>query len=349
MRTTIDFHGAKIVLTCCTYVLDDEEGSETTYYVFHKGRRSYLDIECANNDTFSVNGVGYIASSSGRLFVDVTDVVQGGAREAETMTIGYGGYTMTLQYMCVEGLHPEEANMLAPNSSEKCLQAGHFVYSLAGKVYFSLPNVILRSPLFAMYENVPMLNFPIWRDELAGEGTLTIDTEETSVVEYDDEISLYADAKNIILEDLAKTLNIHLTEASETPVMVQWLSSVGAWTDKSGRNEKIYKRALWDMISNKASNTTRVLQTISAGYDFQRGTSNEITIQIKGLTAYGLWYYSDIVNSSDVRVIFKNGNELLFADSKAMPTNKDVTTRYGNDGTYYDLSVTLKVLNYDTI
>lgn len=350
MRTTINFHGANIVLTCAHYIQKEIEESEAIdVYVFYKGRRSYMNIECAPNGVLEVNGVKYIASSDGHLLVDLTDIIMEGGTETQRLAIGYNGYTMMLDYWCEEGIHPEEANMLAPHNSDKCLHAGSYVYSLAGKVYFCLPNVILRSELMSLYANVPMLNFPIWRDVMAGEGTIIIDTEETSVSEYDIDIEIQPYARNIQFEDIAKTMSIQMQDASDECVMVEWTSSVGVWTDKSGRNDKVKKRAFWNLLSNKTSTSVRALQTISAGYDFQKGASNEITIQLKGLDAYSLWYYSDIVYSNEVRVMFKNGNELLFNDSKAMPINKDVTMRYGNDGTYYDLSVTLKVLDYDTI
>ena len=81
-----------------------------------------------------------------------------------------------------------------------------------------------------------------------------------------------------------------------------------------------------------------------AGQNFAqiKGRGEEITLVLRGLTRFDVWYYADIVTSSRVYVE-RNGEEVaVHVDSS------EVVVPDGN-GVLTDLKVKLTVVNYDAV
>lgn len=86
------------------------------------------------------------------------------------------------------------------------------------------------------------------------------------------------------------------------------------------------------------------LYNMNTPFDIRSGAISKMTLKLDNLCAYDYWWYSDIITSSDVRVIVDN--EALFDDSaRVQVTTKNVTIPNGDNGA--TLRVNINFRKYD--
>lgn len=86
------------------------------------------------------------------------------------------------------------------------------------------------------------------------------------------------------------------------------------------------------------------LYNMNTPFDIHGGAISKMTLKLDNLCAYDYWWYSDIITSSDVRVIVDN--EALFDDSaRVQVTTKNVTIPNGDNGA--TLRVNINFRKYD--
>ena len=133
----------------------------------------------------------------------------------------------------------------------------------------------------------------------------------------------------------------HVTpqECPREYVRVSWL---GAWGIPDEQDP--LKCAMWEKTAQTISTENEVVLLPEAGQNFAqiKGRGEEITLVLRGLTRFDVWYYADIVTSSRVYVE-RNGEEVaVHVDSS------EVVVPDGN-GVLTDLKVKLTVVNYDAV
>lgn len=118
-------------------------------------------------------------------------------------------------------------------------------------------------------------------------------------------------------------------------VNVQWRSFTGSMRRHAFELVKYTTEAV-DVVQ---------LQTMTDGYEVQKGRRDSFTIRIDGLNRYDMWYYGDIITSSDVQVSLDNGTTW----EKVQVTSKSVELPSNDEGALGTLEITLNYRHYDTL
>lgn len=112
---------------------------------------------------------------------------------------------------------------------------------------------------------------------------------------------------------------------------------------------------LVESINDDTKNTQASI--IGNGLSDFKTKTNSIVVSVKGLTRYGLWYYSDILNSEDIHItknvkdsVINNSvnNTFNYLDTvftKCTVKESNYTVEYNNNQ-FYDLSLTIEYSNY---
>lgn len=120
---------------------------------------------------------------------------------------------------------------------------------------------------------------------------------------------------------------------------VQWLSRSG-----------VTKRHTWEVVGVTDGSENNVdLLVMDSGYHVLKGQIQSMTLRLDNLTAYDYWYYSDIVTSSDVRVMLDAAlwNNGIPETERVNVTTKSVKQPDGNE--FYTLEIEINFKHYDTI
>lgn len=115
---------------------------------------------------------------------------------------------------------------------------------------------------------------------------------------------------------------------------VEWIAASGA-----------ERRHTFEVVGLKSLiYGTFSLQTLDNSYNVRKGREEAFELLVEGLTAYDLWYYSDILTSSSVKVSF-NGVDWyqveVRGDGQTIPN--------GDAGEFYKLSIPVNFRRYDAI
>ena len=93
------------------------------------------------------------------------------------------------------------------------------------------------------------------------------------------------------------------------------------------------------------------LVTVGDGYDVRRNAYKSIRCRLTGLTAYGVWYYSDILQANDLHAIVNlTGNledEMASVQTCAFADADGMETPEGNG--FFSFEIEIKMRHYDTI
>lgn len=135
-----------------------------------------------------------------------------------------------------------------------------------------------------------------------------------------------------------------MTRADECTNLV-----VCRWTSQTGAVRQHY----FPVVSFIEGNDKEV-SVISAGdgYDVRKANYNGIKCRLSGLTAYGYWYYMDILRASDLHAIVQPTFS-SFADEIANPVTSaycelgNAETPQGNG--FYNFEFTIRLRHYDTV
>lgn len=149
------------------------------------------------------------------------------------------------------------------------------------------------------------------------------------------EILLGSEWMQIDFEQEYKTrYNLKPLQCGKKYAAVEWIAASG-----------VERRHTFEVVSLKSSiYGTFSLQTLDNSYNVRKGREEAFELLVEGLTAYDLWYYSDILTSSSVKVSF-NGVDWyqveVRGDGQTIPN--------GDAGEFYKLSIPVNFRRYDAI
>lgn len=124
------------------------------------------------------------------------------------------------------------------------------------------------------------------------------------------------------------------TECEDAAAVVRWLSF-------SGVQRKHYFKVRKSTITPDESYQ---LLTLDNSYNEVKGRVDSVTLVIDELSAYDLWYYSDIITSPKVEILLQN----VDGWSQVQVTNKNVTIPDG-DARNGKLEITVNWRRYDAV
>lgn len=115
---------------------------------------------------------------------------------------------------------------------------------------------------------------------------------------------------------------------------VEWISRAG-----------VTKRHTWEIVkvSDSVSGSTEYQSAL--GYDVRKGQEVGLTLRMSGLTRYDYWYYSDIITSNDVRVAVSE-RDADFGDETRVNVVTKKVVQPDASGTY-TLDVEINYKRYD--
>lgn len=265
--------------------------------------------------------VTYIADDDGNLVIDVSDALRMyknmlGIR-VRVKDIEQAAETM--QNVKIMGL-ANPMKLLMPESPNLSIQYGQIimppqrmlqVLDSVAECYFTQPSqfTIANEEGSFVDENKRAIQFHD-RLQIAHNGTI--------VAEYQSEFA---------------------TKQCRLYAVVQWVSMTGVtrshtfWIIKP----EIEVSDKYDLLTNDNS------------YKEIKGHEDGCTLMIDGLTAYDIWYYSDLAMSSDVRVAIYNGAGYSSGLTPALITTKKVTMPDGDGGKLGSVEFECKYKRYDAV
>lgn len=160
------------------------------------------------------------------------------------------------------------------------------------------------------------------------------------------DLSEFTDLYVYLGEKLMRVLKLRKVPCDMVPACVEWVGATGA-----------RKRAVW-LVRKSTTDTADQVSLLPGVGDFRtvKGRADGLTLYLEGLTVYDYWYYSDIITSSDVRVLV--GEEIDPANLTGGQiderfavdvTTKSVTIPDGKAGEQNKLEVTIKWRKYDAV
>lgn len=121
------------------------------------------------------------------------------------------------------------------------------------------------------------------------------------------------------------------------------------WTSQTGATRQHYF-PITAFI--KGSDKQVSILTSGDGYNVEKDTFEGLRCRLTGLTAYGYWYYMDLVQASDVHAIVKQtfslwSTEIASEQTAAYVEANEMETPQGNG--FFDLEFTIKLKHYGQI
>lgn len=121
------------------------------------------------------------------------------------------------------------------------------------------------------------------------------------------------------------------------------------WTSQTGATRQHYF-PITAFI--KGSDKQVSILTSGDGYKVEKDTFEGLRCRLTGLTAYGYWYYMDLVQASDVHAIVKQtfslwSTEIASEQTAAFVETDEMETPQGNG--FFDLEFTIKLKHYGQI
>lgn len=103
-----------------------------------------------------------------------------------------------------------------------------------------------------------------------------------------------------------------------------------------------------------ANGTDKAVSMVSAGdgYDVRKNATKAIRCRLTGLTPYGLWYYSDIIQANDLHTVFQVtqagfSEDIASTETAAYVEANEVEAADGNS--FVNFEFTIKLRHYDTV
>lgn len=118
---------------------------------------------------------------------------------------------------------------------------------------------------------------------------------------------------------------------------VKWRSFTGAW-----------RAHVFEVVKNKTAQADAYsLLPTDNEYKTITGRVDSLTLRLDNLNAYDLWYYADIITSSEIYVCIKPLPN--WVEERVQVTTKDITYPDGNAGTDGKLEITVNYKRYDAV
>lgn len=281
-------------------------------------------------EIYSDEYVEYVTDNSGRVTVDLSDMVRGKSQgdtifllvEYENLSVGITGEVLGL-IDPLEMIIPQstsdamlaEAAIIAP--PHKWLQP---VFGLDDCVEFYIkPDMGYMQFLYSVDGGSSNIIKPL----ASGLQTLEIpvDVSGMSLVRVDGAIFAQRYTRSALL-------------CGRTYAAVQWMSRAG----------RIKRHTLEVVRVTYSTDGVTGFQS-ALGFEVTKGQAVGFTLRLQGLTRYDYWYYSDIITSSDVRVAVSE-QDVSFGDETRVQvvTSKAVVA---DSAGAYDLEIEVKYKRYD--
>lgn len=123
-------------------------------------------------------------------------------------------------------------------------------------------------------------------------------------------------------------------ECSKTYALVEWVSFTGKT-----------RRHTFEVVKSTTEYTDSVdIETITNQYDQRKNRRDSFTLRLEGLTRYDLWYYSDLITSSQVKVSLDGTNWY-----QVEVTAKKQTIPETDAGKLNVLEIPINYRKYDTL
>lgn len=137
------------------------------------------------------------------------------------------------------------------------------------------------------------------------------------------------------LDDFNKyTIPVKDLECNKRYAMVEWVSYTG-----------LVRRHTFEVIKVTTETTEEVdIATITNEYDPRKNRRDSFTLRLDGLSRYDVWYYSDLITSSSVKVSF-NGTTW----NQVQVTAKKQTIPETDCGALNVLEIPVNYRRYDTL
>lgn len=292
----------------------------------------------AYNVTDGAGGWTYVSDSNGRLVLPLEKWVKRAAAGDGSLSIGIG-IDGTEDYIVIQCQQVKKGvayeDIVAPVRKEMDGFSGGYSVNMVAP-----PNVIVNPSNGNGIRIETNFGAPaVWSDgtdeiELTGDrlNTLEVGSLMEQLVVEDDK-----GGKRVWLYDKPSFSN-----CDGNIVCVRWTSQTGCV-----RQHYFYYAEI-----DKATDESVSLISEGDGYKVLKNASNGVTIRIEGLTAYGVWYYNDLLQASDVHAVFGSYASGLFLPAI---TSEQSCVFFEGDGVtpegsgFFTFSAKLKFSHYDTI
>lgn len=298
----------------------------TTSYYKHE-RLSVYVVNIAGGgvtiDNVSIDGTAYTFSAqhsaiNGTLKIDLTDLMRMANRTFSLrLTDGAGSKTLTGNYAG----NTNPIDYVAPMS----------------------PNAAIIAP----HLNDPSVNFPA--------PSMVIQGDKVCVEYIFDENEIPVPIRNIsddsefgifVLTDGAQFFAYSVNDAPEilcrmTPQQCGVRYWRVEWTSRIGHTKRHY----WEVVKvTESTSKTQEIETLNNEWDVRKNRLVSVTLRLTGLTAYDVWYYSDIITSNNVDVV----NDNIYSH-RVNVTSKKVTSPDGNGGKFNTLEIDVEYFRTEGI
>lgn len=276
----------------------------------------------------------YRSDSVGAVTIDVSDLVRMSATGTFTLKEYNSGGTQvgsteTKTWSTGGDINPD--SYAIPNNREAQVARVYLQHTA-----IVLPNLIYNdSRKFDVY-GVPAFGY----DDVGQQGEFIAATSNGQAEIPDGVQNTY-----LALYDRVEAQDRRLLQKIEFRNSIQCRTYAGVeWRGRTGA----VKRMVWEIrkFSETAADIVGLATQGNAFHEL-RGAEISAVLHLDGLTAYDLWYYSDIVTSSDVRVNYGAGG--FGENSRVLVTENKVDQMDGDAGVFYELNVAVKLKHYDAV
>lgn len=275
------------------------------------------------NDGTTLSYTARYTPSSGTAHIDISDLIRIGSGHC---TVADNNTTRTIYWTSQAGMNPDTlyipANQLAAYLVEQ--ELGHYAAPLPS--FMILPaGVTIAAEMIV--EDPAMYIFKPDTYHLSSNGGVAIGGSYTGYLE------------TIALDVPVVTSRVIQPECGKQYARLTWKSRKG--------NNKVHYFEL-SGINYKTSDTLALEPELSSqlsglkGYREHRGETLSCTLRLDGLTAYDVWYYSDILQSSRCSIGIDNGR----VDYAAQCTTAKIEIPDGDAGTN-ELVLTFNLNSYE--
>lgn len=263
----------------------------------------------------SVEVARYTPSSDGVVLIDITDFVRA-YPERNSLIFQSGTTGRNVSFVVAGRINP--AGVLIPK---------HELLEAQSPAIIAPPQKMI---LDAQNSNFVMAEFYSENpNDWTVDGFAQWDNTRRNLVNFG--IAGFTLTDGIIREDFRP----ELVNDCRPYALVEWESFTGA------------KRRHVFYITKQANEANDVvsLENVQNEYTEIKGETDGFSLRLEDLSRYDLWYYSDVITSSDVRVSIDGGATFY----RVQVTDKKYSIPESDSGRFSELEIAIKFRKYDTI
>jgi len=282
--------------------------------------------------------------------------IAGGGVTVDNVTIDGTAYTFSAFHSAINGtltIDLSDLALMATNSfSFRLTDTGGNKTLTATRAGNANPLNFVAPPspqgdILAPYLNDSSLNFPLPSMVIQGEkicAEYIYDHEEVPVpvkhIADDSEFGIFVieDGVTYFVWSVNGAPDIYCLMRPQECGVRYWRVD---WVSRTGKTKRHY----WEVVKvTESTAKTQEIDRLDRQYDVRKNKLVSVTLRLRNLNAYDLWYYSDIVTSNLVEATNDNG-----ITYRVNVTTKKVTTPDGDGGKLNTLEIDLEYLNYVAI